>query len=86
MEALKTYLAGDVFRPLDLIDAICRNGGIKWISKTGKNMFQRTPLTPVKDLFNLPLPDTSWMSDPKPRSEFVNWIPQEILQKYNINI
>ena len=84
-EAVKTYLAGDVFRPLDLIDAIQRNGGIRWVSKTGKNMFQPTPLTPVKDLFKLKLPDTSWMENPKPRSEFVNWIPREILQNYNIN-
>ena len=84
-DAVKKYLEGDVFRPLDLIEAIRRNGGIRWISKTGKNMFQPTPLIPVKDLFSLPLPDVSWMSDPKPRSEFVEWIPKEILNKYGIN-
>jgi hypothetical protein len=83
-EAVKKYLEGDVFRPLELIDAIQRNGGIKWISKTGRNMFQATPLTPVKDLFSLPSPDVSWMSDPKPRKEFVNWMPKEILDEYNI--
>lgn len=85
-EAVKTYLAGDVFRPLELIYAIERNYGIRWISKTGKPNFLMTKLTPVKDLFRLPLPDCSWMSvKPKPRSEFVEWIPKEILNKYGIN-
>ena len=84
-EAVKTYLAGDVIRPLELISAIEKNHGIRWTSKTGKSMFQSTPLTPVKDLFKLPLPNTSWMSDPKPRSEFVNWIPREILNNYGIS-
>jgi len=84
-DAVKTYLAGDVFRPLELISAIERNHGIRWTSKAGNVMFQTTPLTPVKDLFKLPIPDTHWMTDPKPRSEFVKWIPQEILNKYNIN-
>ena len=86
LEAVKTYLAGDVFRPLELITAIEKNHGIRWTSKTGRPNFLSTPLTPVKDLFKLPHPNCSWMdSKPKPRSEFVNWIPKEILQKYQIN-
>jgi hypothetical protein len=83
-DAVKTYLAGDVFRPLELITAIEKNGGIKWISKKGKPMFIKTPLTRVRHLFKLKEPDTSWMSSPKPREEFVNWIPVEILNKYGI--
>jgi hypothetical protein len=86
-EAVKTYLAGDVFRPLELISAIEKNKGIKWTSKSGKPNFVRTNLTLVKDLFKIPAPDTSWMStSPKPRSEFVSWIPREILKKYSIEI
>jgi hypothetical protein len=85
-EAVKTYLAGDVFRPLELISAIEKNRGIKWTSKTGRPNFLMTELIPVKDLFKIPLPDCSWMSiKPKPRSEFVEWIPKEILNKYGIN-
>ena len=83
-DAVKTYLTGDVFRPLELITAIEKNKGIKWTSKSGKSMFQKTPLTPVKELFSIPIPDTSWMANPKPREEFVNWIPKEILNKYHI--
>jgi hypothetical protein len=84
-EAVKTYLEGDVFRPLELIFAIKKNAGIKWQSKAGKWMFQSTTLMPVKDLFKLPLPDTSWMtSNIRPRSEFVSWIPNVVLDKYNI--
>jgi hypothetical protein len=84
-DAVKAYLKGDVFRPLELIEAIRKNNGIKWTSKTGKPNFQKTPLTPVKELFSIPQPDVSWMTDPKPRKEFVNWIPREILEKYHIN-
>ena len=84
-EAVKAYLAGDVFRPLELIDVIVKNHGIKWISKTGNPNFVMTGLTPVKDLFRIPLPNTDWMTTkPKPRSEFVDWIPKEILDKYKI--
>lgn len=85
-EAVKTYLAGDVFRPLELVSAIEKNRGIRWTSRAGKANFLMTGLTQVKDLFKLPLPDCSWMSiQPKPRFEFVEWIPKEILEKYGIN-
>jgi len=82
--ALREYLAGDVFRPLELILAIERNHGIRWTSKAGNVMFQTTPLTPVKDLFKLKEPDVSWMENPKPRKDFVSWIPNNILNKYGI--
>jgi hypothetical protein len=59
-------------------------GGIAWTSKTGKPMFLQTRPMMVKELFGLPLPDTSWMTDPKPREEFVDWMPKNVLEEYNI--
>jgi hypothetical protein len=56
------------------------------MSKTGKPMFLQTPPTHVKDLFRLPLPDTSWMTNPKPRSEFVEWMPKKLLEHYEIKM
>jgi hypothetical protein len=86
VEAVKTYLKGDVIQPLKLAQKIVENRGIKWISKSGKPMFQMTKLTPVKDLFALPLPDTSWMDSPKPRKDFVKWMPEDVLKKYKIHL
>jgi hypothetical protein len=83
-EAVKTYLRGDVIQPLKLADAILRNRGIRWTSKTGKPMMQYTGLNPVKTLFSLPVPDTSWMTNPKSRKDFVSWMPKNILEENGV--
>jgi hypothetical protein len=85
-EAVKYYLEGDVTGPLKLCDEIVKNHGIKWTSKTGKSMFVATELTPVKELFKLPVPNTSWMDSPKYREDFVRWIPDHILEKNGVNL
>ena len=84
--AVMEYLRGDVVQPIKLAEKIVENHGIKWFSKSGKFMSQRCEMTPVKDLFSLPLPDTSWMANPPKRRDIVSWIPQEILNKYNIDM
>jgi hypothetical protein len=85
-EAVKTYLKGDVIQPVKLVFAIEKNRGIRWTSKKGSPMFVQTKLCPVKDLFRLPEPDTSWMDKPKQRKDFVDWIPEKILKKYKIRV
>jgi hypothetical protein len=85
-EAVKTYLWGDIVQPIKLAFAIEENQGIRWTSKSGKLMFVKTALMPTKKLFALPEPDTSWMDSPKPRKMFVDWIPEEILKKYKIEV
>lgn len=85
-KAVMDYLYVDVVGPIKLAFAIEKNKGIKWHSKKGNPMFVETSLTQVKDLFKLPEPDVSWMSDPKPRKMFVDWIPENILHKYNIKV
>ena len=86
IQAVMDYLRVDIVQPLKLVFAIEQNKGIKWTSKAGKPMFVGTKLMPTKDLFKLPEPDTSWMDSPKLRKDFVNWIPKEILKKYNIRV
>jgi hypothetical protein len=81
-EAVKTYLAGDVIQPIKLAQAIQNQGRIFWFSKTGKPQSLYTKLMTVKECFSLPLPDTSWMSEPPTRSGFVDWIPIEILRRF----
>lgn len=81
-EAVKQYLAGDVIQPLKLAFSINESKSIKWTSKTGTPMSIKTDLIPVKELFKLPHPNTSWMTKPcKKRSEFVDWMPKNILEK-----
>ena len=79
--AVKYYLEGDVIQPLKLVDAIQKNNGIRWFSNTGKLNFCNTKMETVKELFKLPVPDTSWMTNPpKSRKEFVSWIPKNVLE------
>ena len=80
-EAVKTYLAGDVIQPLKLAQAIQNRGRYFWFSKTGKPQSLYTHLIPVKECFKLPLPNISWMANPPQRSDFIDWIPAEIIHK-----
>jgi hypothetical protein len=78
-DAVMQYLTYDVIQPLKLAYEIEKTGEIKWLSNTGKPQKLKTEMLTVKDALKLPVPNTSWMTDPKPRSEFYNWIPKEIL-------
>lgn len=79
--AVKTYLKGDVVQPLKLARNIEKSGSIRWTSKSGRPMMLRTQMLTVKNALKIKLPDTSWMSDPKPRESFYSWIPQSILDQ-----
>jgi hypothetical protein len=79
--AVRTYLRGDVEQPLKLARHIETAGYIRWISNSGKLNSLKTDMLTVKEALKLPLPDTSWMSAPKPREEFYNWIPENILKQ-----
>jgi hypothetical protein len=76
-EAVLTYLAGDVLQTNELAHAIENHQSIRWTSNSGK--FQFCPiqkLYTVKELFDLPKPDTSWMSKPVTRESFIEWMPK----------
>jgi hypothetical protein len=84
IEAVKTYLHGDITAPLELATAIEKNNGIKWFSKTGKPMFVKSELLQFKDLFTIRTPNNSWMDNPPQRKDFINWIPENVLSEYGI--
>ena len=70
------YLQQDVQTLIGLWAAVDRLRKLTWISNRGYP--QRLPLpkgwVTVEEALNLPLPDTSWMSDPWPRSKFTGWL------------
>jgi len=73
-EAVLTYLAGDVEQTNKLAHAIEAQKSIRWTSNSGK--FQLcivNKLYTVKELFDLPKPDTSWMTNPVSRESFTEW-------------
>jgi len=75
-DAVIEYLKEDVRQPVALVEDILLTHSIQWISKAGKS--QRVyidTLKTVKELFDLPHPDTSWMTNPPKRQDFVEWIP-----------
>jgi hypothetical protein len=70
------YVQQDVHTLLELAHAIDLERQLRWISNSGRPQRLSLPsgwLT-VKEAQNLPLPDTSWMSNPWPRSKFTKWM------------
>jgi hypothetical protein len=75
-EQVLEYVQQDVQSLIDLWFAVDGLRQLKWISNRGYP--QRLPLpkgwVTVEEAQKLPLPDTSWMSNPWPRSKFSGWI------------
>ncbi|MEE8399237.1 MAG: ribonuclease H-like domain-containing protein [Desulfobacterales bacterium] len=74
-EAVLTYLNGDVVQLLRLVEIIQRDAAISWISGTGNR--QRVAvkkLLTVRECFDIPEPDVSWMDDPPTRQQFIRWM------------
>jgi hypothetical protein len=70
-----SYLGQDVLQLKELVDALEISRRIRWISQRGKE--QIVPLAKmrtVKECFDLPEPDTSWMSNPPKRTDFIEWM------------
>ena len=78
--AIREYLKVDVEQPLKLARHIENTGYIRWTSNSGKVNSLKTDMLTVKEALKLPLPNISWMSEPKPREEFYNWVPENILK------
>ncbi|MFC1923537.1 ribonuclease H-like domain-containing protein [Chloroflexota bacterium] len=70
------YAQQDVHTTLDLAKVTEIHNQLKWISNRGKSQY--LPLSSgwltVQEAQTLPLPDTSWMSDPWPRTKFSKWL------------
>ncbi len=80
-EAVLQYLEADVVRQLQLAQDICVTKAIRWRSKRGSPMEVLVPrLLSVRECFALPEPDTSWMTDPPKREQFLAWMPPKFRQ------
>lgn len=69
------YCAQDTRTTLQVALAVEEQGCVRWVSKRGRPCEVTVPrwLT-VEEASALPLPDTSWMSAPWPRSKFTGWM------------
>ncbi|GJQ59695.1 MAG: hypothetical protein D8M57_12125 [Candidatus Scalindua sp. AMX11] len=70
------YVAQDCRLTLDIAEASEKDKRIGWITKRGTKSYFELPtgwLT-VEEACKLPLPDTSWMDTPWPRSKFTSWV------------
>ena len=74
------YVQQDVRTLLELAHAIDLERQLRWVSNSGRP--QRLPLQSgwltVREAQNLPLADTSWMSNPWSRSKFTKWLDPKI--------
>jgi len=84
--AVMDYLRGDVVQPLKLGEVLLSSNQLKWTSKSGKPQGVFTKMELVKDLFKLPVPDTSWMTDPPTRRKFIDWMPESVLKENGIDL
>ncbi len=74
-EVLK-YVAQDVRSCMEVATACEALGALPWVARSGKVWTMRLPwgwLT-VSEAVGLPLPDTSWMSEPWSRATFTEWM------------
>jgi hypothetical protein len=69
------YVAQDARTTLAIVEEVERCGAIIWQTKRGRFSNHRlaSGLLTVEECLELPLPDTSWMSDPWPRERFAGW-------------
>jgi len=70
------YVAQDARTTLELAETCEEHGYLRWITRSGniRTMALRTGWLTVREAMTLPEPDTSWMSDPWPRTKFTSWI------------
>lgn len=72
------YVQQDVRTTLEVALAVEKRGGLTWISKKGRiNSLDIARWLTVAECLQIPEPNTSWMSDPLPRSKFVGWMAKE---------
>ena len=75
-EEVLRYVAQDVTTTLDLARACESCGELRWVARSGRLrcMALGEGWLTVGEALGLPLPDTSWMSEPWPRERFTGWI------------
>lgn len=77
-DAVLAYLRQDVEQQLRLAQEVVEHGRISWVSGSGRpQSVDFSKLLTVEECFSIPEPDTSWMSNPPRRSQFVSWMPKD---------
>ncbi len=72
------YCSLDTTNTLTLAEAVDTAGHLDWTARSGRpNSWQCSRWLTVKEAMELPLPDTSWMTDPWPREKFYKWTEYE---------
>lgn len=68
------YVGQDAVIPLQVAQKIEAQGLLSWTSKSGRPQTVRMDsMLTVAECMNIPLPDTSWMSNPRHRGDFYGW-------------
>jgi hypothetical protein len=77
-EEVLEYCKQDACLTLQLAEACERAHQLAWVTQRGslKQMPLRSDWLTVREAGALPLPDTSWMSDPPSRDRYLRWIRQ----------
>lgn len=71
------YVAQDVKCTLDVAVAVEEAKQLRWTSNKGRlNSIAISEWLTVREAAKLPLPDTSWMTNPVQRSQFTDWVRQ----------
>jgi hypothetical protein len=74
-EAVLAYLKEDVVRLLGLADFIQDTKTIRWTSNRGRpQSLYVEQLYTVREAFEIPEPDVSWLRNPPQRSDFISWM------------
>ncbi|MHB0874542.1 MAG: ribonuclease H-like domain-containing protein [Anaerolineae bacterium] len=78
------YVAQDVRTTAGVYEAIIESGRLTWLTKAGRHSDWMPTLSSdgprmltVRECLALPVPDTSWLKDPWPRSKFTSWLGLE---------
>jgi hypothetical protein len=72
------YVSWDVKNTLGIAEAVEAAGCLNWTARSGRaNSWECDKWLTVKDAVVSPEPDTSWMTDPWPRSKFYGWTDYE---------
>lgn len=68
------YVSWDAKNTLDLAEAVDNAHCLGWTARSGKqNTWYSQKWLTVREAMELPRPNTSWMTDPWPRSKFYEW-------------
>ena len=78
------YVLGDCQITNQIIAAIAREGGIRWITKRGQRSWEpMRAFKTVGEVLREPEPDQSWMiGGGLKRSQFCEWIPKRLIAEY----